>query len=63
MKKYKIKASYTQWIELEVLAADEDEAYNTADDTDLEEWKEYDINDFYIHDIIYLGTQDEAKNL
>ena len=60
MNTYKVKANYTQWIEIEIQAENEDEAYELANDIDLDEWREYDINDFYIHDTIYLGKTKEA---
>lgn len=51
MNIYRVKATYTQWIEIEVQAESEEEAWEIADDTDLDEWKEKDCNDFYIHDV------------
>jgi hypothetical protein len=50
MKKlYRVVASYTQWIEIEVEAEHREEAEELAMDVDLGEWDERDINDFYIH--------------
>ena len=59
MNTYKVKASYTQWIEIEVQAENEEDAYELADEIDLDEWKETDINAFHTHDMIFINAQGE----
>jgi hypothetical protein len=59
MNTYKVKASYIQWIEIEIQADNEEEAYELVDDTDLDKWNETDINDFHIHDMIFIDAQGE----
>lgn len=51
MPKFLVKASYTQWCEIEVEADDEEDVYDTIYDYDLDEYKETDISDYTIDDI------------
>ena len=51
MPKFLVKASYTQWCEIEVEADDEEDVYDTIYDYDLDEYKETDISDYTIGDI------------
>lgn len=51
MEKFYIRASYTQWITTEIMAENQEHAYEIADSLDLEnDYKQGDISDFYIHE-------------
>ena len=51
MPKFLVKASYTQWCEIEVEADDKEDVYDVIYDYDLDEYKETDCSDFTIDTI------------
>ncbi len=51
MPRFLVEVSYLQWGKIEVEAQDEDDAFEYANDMDLDEFEETNITDFTIMDI------------